>query len=88
MRIYKAKLEFVDQNLKGRLDHDDVARICHLVDFDETKIDSKLASYITNEKYRGLEEFEWQTSKTPADKKAERQERERAADRKRIYKER
>lgn len=47
LRIYNAKLDFVNQNLKGRLDVDDVARICHDLDFDEEKIDAKLATYAT-----------------------------------------
>lgn len=29
MRIYKAKLAYVQEQLNGRLDRDDVARICH-----------------------------------------------------------
>jgi len=62
MRIYNTKLEFVERELRGRLDRDDVARICHMYDFDEDKIDLKLTSYVTDGKYRGLEEFEWQTT--------------------------
>ena len=62
MRIYKAKLSYVEDKLGGRLDRDDVARICHLVDFDEGKIDAKLSTYVTDNKYSGLEEFEWQTT--------------------------
>ena len=51
LRIYHAKLDYVQRELRGRLDKDDVARICHDLDFDEEKIDLKIASYATDKKY-------------------------------------
>ena len=45
--------------MRGQLDEDDVARICHQCDFNEDVIDQKLASYKTESKYAGLQEFEW-----------------------------
>lgn len=62
MEIFNRKMEFVNEQLRGRLDQDDVARICHTYDFNEEKIDRKLESYVTDRKYEGLEEYEWQTT--------------------------
>ena len=70
MRIYQSKLDYVRDARIDMLSQDDVARICHQLDFDEAKINAKLATYVTESKYRVLEEFEWQTSLTPAEKKA------------------
>lgn len=52
----------MQKQLRGRLDKDDVARICHDLNFDEEKIDEKLAGYATEKKYQGLEQYEWQTT--------------------------
>jgi len=57
--IYTRKLNFVLENMRNMLDEDDVARICHQCDFDERRIEEKLASYSTDSKYQGLEEYEW-----------------------------
>ena len=40
--------------MRGMLDEDDVARICHQCKFNEAQIDEKLDSYKTDSKYEGL----------------------------------
>ena len=70
MVIYEKKKDYVRENLSVKLDDDDIARICHTCDFDEQKIDQKLANYATKSKYQGLEEYEWQTTQTRAEKEA------------------
>lgn len=62
--------------------------MCHQCDFNEAKIDLKLAHYATDSKYKGLEEFEWQTTQTRADKEAEKRRKQEIAERKRIQRER
>lgn len=57
--IFDRKKDYAKNNLKVKLDEDDIARICHQCGFDEAKIDVKLSQYKTNNKYEGLEEFEW-----------------------------
>ena len=59
MVIFEAKKEYARENLSVKLDEDDIARICHTCDFNEARIDKKLESYATNNKYEGMEAFEW-----------------------------
>lgn len=88
MVIYEKKKDYVRENLSVKLDDDDIARICHTCDFDEQKIDQKLANYATKSKYQGLEEYEWQTTQTRAEKEAIKRKKREAAEAKRIQKER
>ena len=62
LEILERKKSYAKMNLSVKLDEDDIARICHTCNFDELKIDAKLQQYVTNKKYEGLEEFEWQTT--------------------------
>lgn len=75
LEIYNRKLAFVRQNMRGMLDEDDVARICHQCDFDEKAIDDKLSSYKTDSKYSGLQEYEWNTTQSRAEKEAAKRQK-------------
>lgn len=88
LEIYNRKLAFVRQNMRGMLDEDDVARICHQCDFDEKAIDDKLSSYKTESKYAGLQEFEWQTTQTRAEKEAAKRRKIEEMEQKRLQRER
>ena len=70
-----------------KLDEDDIARICHTCNFDEKIIDAKLAQYVTNKKYEGLDMFEWQTTQTRKEIQADKRKKQEAAERKRIQRE-
>ena len=74
--------------MRKMLDDDDVGRICHQCGFDEKRIDDKLAQYKTNQKYAGLEEFEWQTTETKQEKEAAKRKKFEMQERKRLQKER
>ena len=88
LEILERKKTYVKVNLKAIIDEDDIARICHQCNFDESKIDAKLASFSTNKKYEGLEEFEWQTTQTRKEIQADKRKKQEIAERKRIQRER
>lgn len=74
---------YVRQNIKV-LDDDAVARICHENDFSQPLIDNVLRKYLPDEKYKGLEEYEWNTTKTRAEKDQDRRRKLMEQERKRV----
>lgn len=58
LAVYEQKLAYAKENIK-MLDQDDVARICHMNNFNPEAIDLALGRYLTDSKYQGLEQYEW-----------------------------
>jgi len=65
-----------------------IVRICLDYEFDPAKIESYLTQFRTEQKYEGIEAYEWQTTLTRQDKENKRKEQQRAAELKRIEMER
>ena len=82
MEYFNSKMNFVKQNLRGKLDQDDLARICHMYSFNEQLIDKKLETYLPEKKYEGLEAFEWNRIETRAEKEAAKRKKIELAERK------
>ena len=50
-------------------DEDYIIRTCVDHDFDEKEIIESLDMYMTEDKYKGLKDYEWNTTETRQDKK-------------------
>ena len=58
---------YVRQNIKV-MSKEEVVRVCVDLDFDTAAIKKHLAKYETNDKYKGLQQFEWATATSRKDK--------------------
>ena len=84
MAVFRRFVDYSKAHLRGRLDEDDIARMCHHCEFDEDAITKKLAKYSTDKKYEGIEEFEWQTTESRQEKEAKKKRKQEIAERRRI----
>lgn len=60
MKFVNDKKNYVKSNIKGLPEHK-VVRICLDHDFDDVSITKALKQYETEEKYKGMQEYEWNT---------------------------
>lgn len=62
-------------------------RVCIDFDFDKKKIQNYLKKYETDDKYKGLEEYEWQSTQTRQEKEDERKRKAAYQERMRLRRE-
>jgi len=74
------------KNVKVLTD-EQIVRVCIDFDFDNKKIQSYLKTYETDDKYKGLEEYEWNTTQTKQQKVEDRRRKAAYAERLRLRKE-
>lgn len=62
---------YARKNIKV-LNDDHIVKVCIDFDFNSSKISQYLKTYETEDKYKGLEEFEWNTTQTRKEKDDDR----------------
>jgi len=86
MNFIEETKTYVHKNIKV-LSDEQVVRTCLDFNFDATKINQYLKTYETEERYKGMEEYEWNTIQSRKDKEDERLREQARKERERLRRE-